>query len=354
MTLQLVEIKDTVSIGSFELECGEILPDVTLAYEKVGRVGTDQVILVCHALTGDAHAVGNESDPGWWDGLIGTGKYIDLTEYTVITMNVLGGCGGSTGPASTDPRTGKPYGSRFPKVTIRDMVRAQYEALLKLGIHRLKAVIGGSMGGMLALEFAVMYPDFMEKCIPIATAASLSAMSMAYNTIGRRAIVSDPDWQGGDYYPSKGPVQGLSIARMIGMVTYRTDLLFEERFSRQNRENARELVDSYLHYQGRKLVNRFDANTYLRFLDAMDHHDLGRGRGGVEEAVKKIHAEVLTIGIEEDIYFPVWQQRDFHQICLKKGVKSVYHEFSSDYGHDAFLVEFNRFGPRIHRFLNGG
>ena len=353
MTLQLIKIKDTVSIGPFETECGEVLPEVTMAYEKVGNIETDQVILVCHALTGDTHAVGSDSDPGWWDGLIGTGKYIDLTEHTVITMNVLGGCGGSTGPASTDPRTGKPYGSRFPQVTIRDMVRAQYKALLKLGIKRLKAVIGGSMGGMLALEFAVMYPDFLEKCIPIATGTTLSAMSMAYNTIGREAIVSDPNWQGGDYYPAKGPVQGLSIARMIGMVTYRTDLLFEERFSRQNPKNSRDLVDSYLHHHGCKLVKRFDANTYLRFLDAMDHHDLGRGRGGVEEAVKKISAEILTIGIEEDIYFPVWQQREFHQICLKKGVKCNYHEFSSAYGHDAFLVEFDRFGPKIQQFLNG-
>ena len=353
MNLQLIKIKDTVSIGPFELECGEVLPEVTMAYEKVGRIETDQVILVCHALTGDAHAVGSESDPGWWDGLIGAGKYIDLAEYTVITMNVLGGCGGSTGPASLDPRTGKPYGSRFPQVTIRDMVRAQYEALLKLGIKRLKAVIGGSMGGMLALELAVMYPDFVEQCIPIATGTTLSTMSMAYNAIGRQAIVSDPKWQGGDYYPEKGPVQGLSIARMIGMVTYRTDLLFEQRFNRQNPKNSRDLVGSYLHHHGNKLVKRFDANTYLRFLDAMDHHDLGRGRGGVEEAVKNISAKVLTIGIQEDIYFPVRQQREFHQICLKTGVESIYHEFSSDYGHDAFLVEFHRFGPQIQQFLKG-
>ncbi|MBA4601700.1 homoserine O-acetyltransferase MetX [Thermoactinomyces mirandus] len=352
MNLQLIKIKDHVHLGPFQLECGEVLPEVTIAYEKVGNIETDQVILVCHALTGDTHAVGDEANPGWWDGLIGVGKYIDLQKYTVITMNVIGGCAGSTGPASIDPCTRKEYGSRFPMVTIRDMVRVQHEALRKLGIDRLKAVIGGSMGGMMVLEWAVMYPGYMEKCIPIATGATLSTMSMAYNEIGRQAILEDPEFRGGDYYPGKGPVKGLSIARMIGMVTYRTNPLFEQRFAQQNTQNTQALVESYLHYQGKKLVNRFDANTYLRFLDAMDHHDLGRGRGGLEEAVKNISAQVLTIGIKEDIYFPVRQQREFHQICQRAGIRSSYHEFSSDYGHDAFLVEYQLFGKQIQQFLD--
>lgn len=351
MNLQLLKIKDHVHLGPFRLECGEVLPEVTIAYEKAGNIDTDQVILVCHALTGDTHAVGDETDPGWWDGLIGVGKYIDLQKYAIITMNVLGGCGGSTGPASIDPRTHREYGSRFPKVTIRDMVRAQYEALEKLGIDHVKAVIGGSMGGMMTMEWAVMYPEYMEKCIPIATGATLSTMSMAYNEIGRRAIMEDPEFKEGDYYPGKGPVQGLSIARMLGMVTYRTNPLFEQRFAGQNVPNKQALVESYLHYQGKKLVNRFDANTYLRFLDAMDHHDVGRGRGGLEEAVKNISAQVLTIGIKEDIYFPVRQQREFHHICQLAGINSTYHEFSSDYGHDAFLVEYQLFGQQIQQFL---
>lgn len=353
MLTRAISRKNTEKIGSLQLESGEKLAEVEVAYELAGKwtLEKDNVIVVCHALTGDTHTVGDEQSPGWWDGLIGPGGYIDTQRYAVITMNTLGGCNGSTGPSSPHPETGTPYGSRFPKVTIRDMVKAQYICLEKLGIRHVKAVIGGSMGGMLALEWAVMYPDFMDACIPIATGATLSSLSMAHNEIGRRAIMLDPQWQGGDYYPGSGPLNGLSTARMVGMVTYRTEDLFERRFRREGEENPYLQVESYLRYQGEKLVSRFDANSYLLFLSAMDGHDIGRGRGGIEKAVEMIRARILTIGITEDMYFPVRQQRSFHQLCLNKGKNAVYHEFSSYYGHDAFLVEFNQFGSKIRQFL---
>lgn len=343
-----------VNIGQFRLESGECLQEVNIAVEIVGTIspGKNNVILLCHALTGDTRAVGDSTSPGWWDGMIAEGGFIDLHRFAVVTMNVLGGCGGSTGPSSTDPETGRPYGSRFPKVTIRDMVRAQQRCLLKLGIDRLEAVIGGSMGGMQALEWAIMFPEQVKKCIPIATGATLSSLSVAYNEIGRQAIITDPMWQGGDYYPGPGPVNGLSIARMVGMVTYRTETLFEERF-RKNRagDNIPRGVESYLHHQGKKLVKRFDANTYLLLLHAMDTHDIGRGRGGIEEAIAGIEAEMLIIGITEDLYFPVRQQRELHEVCLKNNKRSTYLEFCSPYGHDAFLVEFDKFGYQVRGFL---
>jgi homoserine O-acetyltransferase len=357
MLTRAISPKNTKKIGALVLESGEELPEVEVAYEMAGNltVEKDNVIVVCHALTGDTHSVGDERSPGWWDGLIGPGAYIDTRRYAVITMNALGGCSGSTGPSSPHPVTGTPYGSRFPQVTIRDMVKAQYTCLKQMGIDHVKAVIGGSMGGMQVLEWAVMYPGFMDACIPIATGATLSSLSMAYNEIGRRAIMQDPMWQGGDYYPDPGPLQGLSIARMVGMVTYRTEALFERRFRKPEEENLQEnpqaMVESYLRYQGEKLVKRFDANSYLLFLSAMDGHDLGRGRGGIEKAVDRIRARILTIGITEDLYFPVRQQRSFHQLCLNKGKKAFYHEFSSYYGHDAFLVEYEQFGPKIRQFL---
>ncbi|SEM99996.1 homoserine O-acetyltransferase MetX [Lihuaxuella thermophila] len=343
-----------VNIGEFRLESGERLPEVNIAVEIAGTIspGKNNVILLCHALTGDTRAVGDSTGPGWWDGMIGEDGFIDLHRFAVVTMNVLGGCGGSTGPSSNNPETGRPYGSRFPKVTIRDMVRAQQRCLHKLGINRVEAVIGGSMGGMLALEWAILFPKQVKKCIPIATGATLSSLSIAYNEIGRQAILTDPMWQGGDYYPGPGPVNGLAIARMIGMVTYRTEKLFEERFRMKRADNPVTLgVASYLHYQGKKLVNRFDANTYLLLLHAMDTHDIGRGRGGVERAIARIEAEMLTIGITEDLYFPVRQQRELHEVCLKNNKKSTYLEFGSPYGHDAFLIEFDKFGYQVREFL---
>lgn|SRR5690606_13806438 len=352
--------KLTVPIGPLDLECGRRLKQVEIAVETAGTLSDsrDNVILVCHALTGDAHAVGDAEHPGWWDGLIGPGGYIDTNRYFVITTNVLGGCAGSTGPSSINPETGRPYGSSFPVVTIRDMVRAQRRCLEEMGISRIAAVVGGSMGGMQVLEWGILYPEAVERLIPIATSVALSPMGIAYNDIGRQAILADPDWKGGDYYPGPGPRKGLAIARMMGMVTYRTGHLFEERFSRRIQDDGPIIrldslfqVESYLRYHGEKLVRRFDANSYLYLLKAMDLHDIGRGRGSVERALSRIQADVLVIGIREDILFPIREQRKIHALLQRLGKRSRLKEIESDYGHDAFLIEFDEVGPPIRRFL---
>ncbi|OYD08598.1 homoserine O-acetyltransferase MetX [Paludifilum halophilum] len=354
--------KQVVPIGSYTPESGQRIETVEVAVETVGTLTPekDNAVLVCHALTGDSHAVGKEGDSGWWDGLIGPGGYIDTNRYFVITMNVLGGCDGTTGPSSVNPATGQPYGSQFPFITIRDMVHVQRLCLDRLGVSSLHAVIGGSMGGMMVLEWGVLYPDRVGKLIPIATAAALSPTAIAYNDVGRQAILSDPDFCEGDYYPGPGPVKGLSIARMMGMITYRTAELFEKRFSRnlqdyggsQRSSESVFQIESYLRYQGRKLVNRFDANTYLRLLKAMDTHDIGRGRGGKEKALRLIQSPVLVIGIREDMLFPIQQQRELHDGLFRMNKSSRLVEISSEYGHDAFLVDFKQTGREIESFLS--
>lgn len=355
--------RKTISVGSVQLECGDSLPEVKVAVEVAGRdpePDGSNIVLVCHALTGDAHAVGDGDDPGWWDGLIGPGKAIDTRTYHVLTLNVLGGCGGTTGPASIDPATGRPYGSSFPFVSIRDMVQVQKRCLDELGIGCVNMVIGGSMGGMLVLEWGILYPSFARKLVPIATAAALTPTAIAYNDIGRQAILRDPAYQEGHYYPGPGPVNGLTVARMMGMVTYRTPQLFEKRFSRNLQDGEEETrmdslfqVESYLRHQGRKLVGRFDANSYLYLLKAMDTHDLGRGRGGVEIALASMEASVLVVGIREDQLFPIHQQRELYTQLKSLGKNCELLEISSEYGHDAFLVEFEEAGIRIGKFLEG-
>ncbi|SDC21907.1 homoserine O-acetyltransferase [Melghirimyces thermohalophilus] len=360
VTARIFERK-TVSVGSIRLEGGEVLPEVNVALESAGQAPESDgsnVVVVCHALTGDAHAVGDEASPGWWDGLIGPDRFIDTDQYHVITMNVPGGCDGSTGPSSVNPKTGKPYGSSFPFVSIRDMVRVQKRCLEVLGIERAEMVIGGSMGGMMVLEWGVMYPAFARKLVPIATAFSLTPTAIAYNDIGRQAILSDPGYKNGDYYPGPGPVKGLAVARMLAMVTYRTPQLFEKRFSRGlqvegdvAQMNSLFQVESYLRHQGNKLVKRFDANSYLHLLKAMDTHDLARDRE--EMPLSRITAEVLVIGIQEDQLFPIEQQRELYKQLKGLDKNCDLLEISSEYGHDAFLVDFREMGPRIKNFLTG-
>jgi homoserine O-acetyltransferase len=316
--------------------------------------------LVCHALTGDVNAAGEADKPGWWDGLIGPGRTIDTNRYYVICSNVLGGCYGSTGPATLNPATGQPYATTFPVVTIRDMVRAQKKLLEQLGIKRLYAVIGGSMGGMQVYEWAVEYPDMMEIAIPIATCSRISAVAIAYNDVARQAICSDPEWQKGFYYPAPGPTRGLSIARMVGMITYRTAELFEERFGRNLQAEAGNhlyestfQIESYLRYQGEKLVKRFDANSYLYLLKAMDTHDIGRNRGGVEQALSRIKARVLSVGITNDLLYPPDHQAEMARLLEQKGVESHFYTLDSKFGHDGFLVEFEKMSRILAPFFNG-
>lgn len=344
----------TMEIGDLPLQSGEILPQVEMALEISGKISEqrDNVVVVCHALTGDQNAVGSEEELGWWSGLIGTQGYVDTENYAVLTINVLGGCYGSTGPGSINPLTGKPYGSQFPRITIRDMVYAQQRVLQKLSIFKVQAVIGGSMGGMIALEWAALFPHVVKKCVLVATGPSLTPFAVAHNMIARQAIHNDPEWKQGDYYPHIGPEKGLAIARMVGLVTYRTEELFQQRFSHPNPANDRDQVESYLNYQGKKLVQRFDANTYLCFLDAMDQYDFTFSRHSLAQAVSHIQGELLIIGIQEDLLFPLRQQLELYELCRRAGKKVDFYAFSSTYGHDAFLADFAQFGTKIESFVN--
>lgn len=336
----------TISIGSFTFESGEQLPNVELAYERYGPTDAP-VILVCHALTGNQLAIGSEEEPGWWAGLIGEDCPIDTNRYQVITFNVLGGCHGSTGPASIDPNTGRAFRQNFPKVTIRDMVHAQHSALQFLGIKEVQAVTGGSLGGMQAYEWGLLYPDFMKQLFILAATPYLSDYGIAFNHIGARAIKCDPNFKEGNY-ESNEQLHGFEIARMTGMVTYRSGPLFEKRFDRSHKAGAAYEIQSYLDYQGDKIKERFDANSYLYLLDAMNNHDIGRGRNGWKNAAKQYKAELHTFSFEHDLLYPDSLIRQF----ATHPEKSSHHHIPTDYGHDGFLVEFERWGKWVQEKLN--
>lgn len=345
-----------VSIGNLELESGEILPEVELAYERVGR-RDGEIILVCHALTGNQFTVGTNHQPGWWSGLIGAGKFIDTHHYQVITFNVLGGCSGSTGPLSINQMTANQYKNSFPFVTIRDMVHAQFKALQKMEIHRVRAVIGGSLGGMQVLEWGILYPTFFDLLIPLAVTPVFSDYGVAFNAIARRAIVNDSSWKNGEY--QEGDVlQGLEIARMIGMVTYRTDKMFNQRFQKERKmvgRNQEEFqVESYLTYQGEKLARRFDANSYLRLLHAMNQHDIGLSREGWKNALASIQSKVLLLGYSGDLLYPPNIVKEVASVLQQLGKTAVFHEIETDFGHDGFLAEYSKWGDRIKRMIDKG
>ncbi|MDN5347630.1 MAG: homoserine O-acetyltransferase/O-succinyltransferase [Clostridia bacterium] len=350
---------------TFELECGARLGPITVAYETYGRLNSsgDNAILVLHALTGDAHVAGKRSPedrkPGWWDPMVGPGRPLDTERYFVVCSNVLGGCYGTTGPSSTNPTTGRPYGLDFPIITIRDMVRVQRVLLEHLGVKRLVTAIGGSMGGMQALEWGVNYPDFLASIIPIATSGRTSAQGIAYNAVQREAIYMDPGWEGGNYYGRPGPQKGLALARMIGTITYKSDVSWSFKFGRARNGSLEDLyklegrfeIENYLHYQGRKLVERFDANTYLYLTKAIDLHDVGRGHPSYAEALGRISCPCLAIGISTDILYPPYQVKEIAEILQKQGRPAKYAELNSPYGHDAFLIEFDKLGAIVKEFL---
>ena len=363
----------TVTDGRpFALEGGGRIDDVVLAYETWGTLNADgsNGVLVCHALTGDSHAAGTigpgHGQDGWWDDLIGPGKPVDTDRWFVVCANVLGGCQGSTGPASPHPEDGRPYGSRFPVVTIRDMVRAQARLMEHLGVRRWMAVVGGSMGGMQALEWAVMYPRRVRSVVPIATCMQATAQQIAWGAIGRRAIRLDPQWRGGDYYdaePGDGPGEGLEIARMVAQVTFRSDNVFTDRFGRELADKAtvgdtlgmwqRFEVERYLEYHGQKLARRFDTNSYLAIGKAMDLHDVARGRGSLDRAMLRVVAPTMTVGIWSDMLYPSYQQQQIHEILSANGVPSEYVEIDSPHGHDAFLINGDQLAEPLERFLGG-
>lgn len=350
----------------FVLENRQTLPEVTTCYEMYGALNAaaDNVILITHGLTGSSHAAGryrpDSPYAGYWDPLIGPGKVFDTQRYCVIAPNALGGCRGSTGPASINPRTGREYGLEFPIITIRDMVRVQKRLMEHLGVHRLRLVVGGSMGGMQALEWAVTYPEMVDSICPIASSARNSAQAIAFNECMRRAIMLDPNWKRGEYYGGPKPAGGLALARMIGTITYLSDSIMEEMFGRkpameetplEHELHRRFDVERYLHDEGEKLVRRFDANSYLYVTRAIDMHDISRGYASLEEAYRRIQAKVLLIGIRSDILFYPHRIRAMHESLLRLGIASTYWEMDSDYGHDAFLVEQEKMIPPLREFL---
>ncbi len=352
----------------FVLEGGGQLRDLTIAFETWGTLSpeADNAILVCHALTGDAHAAGpsgpGHPTPGWWDDMIGPGKPIDTERWFVVCANVLGGCQGTSGPASPLPDRPGHYGPNFPVVTIRDVVRTQSRVADALGIHRWHAVIGGSMGGMQALEWAVMFPERVGSLVAIATSAAASAQQIAWWSTGRRAIALDPKWRDGHYYdaePGEGPHAGLALARMVSQVTFRSDDVFTDRFGRTPVDPLagrfemwqRFEVERYLDYHGAKLARRFDANSYLLLTKAMDLHDLGRGRGGIPAALARISAPTLAMGITSDILYPAYQQQSLVVDIDHSGGNARYQEIDSVHGHDAFLIEFDQVSSALVPFL---
>jgi homoserine O-acetyltransferase len=369
------------------LDCGRALHPVRIAYETYGTLSParDNVILVCHALSGDAHAAGFTAAPvaastrdgfgaedrdagksrglGWWDGMIGPGKAFDTDRFFVVSTNLLGGCRGTTGPSSTDPATGRPYGSDFPVITVADMVRAERAFLKELGITRLAAVAGGSLGGMQALEWAVLYGDDVDAIIPIASTHALEPQGLAWNAIARSAILADPDWQGGHYYGTgRAPTAGMGVARMVGHITYLSAGSLSDKFGRrlqfsndirfQLTEPEFE-VENYLRYQADAFVKRFDANTYLYTSRALTYFDLARqyGSGRLTDALRQVSARTLLIAFSSDWLYPPSNSEQLAAALRASGKEVELQIIDAPYGHDCFLLEEARQIPMIREFL---
>ncbi|MEE0024435.1 homoserine O-acetyltransferase MetX [Methanobrevibacter sp.] len=349
----------------FELESGKSLECITIAYETYGKLNNDRsnAILICHALTGDAHAAGwhrGEKKPGWWDMIIGPGKVLDTEKYFIICSNVLGGCKGTTGPSSINPKTGKEYGIDFPVITIKDMVDVQKLLIDSFNIDQLYAIIGGSMGGMQVLQWVVSYPEMMKKAIPIATTARSSPQQIAFNEVGRQAIFSDPDWNEGNYYASgKIPKNGLSLARMIAHITYLSDESMYLKFGRDLQDKDEISydftmdfqVESYLHHQGESFVKRFDANSYLYITKAVDLFDLAIDNS-IIEGFKDVKAKLEVISVNSDWLYPTEQSTEIVSALNVNDVAVSFSEIKSNYGHDAFLLEKGQLNYLLSKFLS--
>ncbi len=376
-------IVDAVDLGSFEFECGESIPDLRVAYETYGEFDGDNAVLICHALTGSSH-VTTRRDPeirtelpdtggqakAWWSDIVGPGKAIDTTEYFVVCPNLPGSCYGTTGPASAHPDTGDPYGTRFPPVTVGDWTRAQRRLLDELGIGRLHAVVGGSVGGMNVLDWMARYPDDLRFAVPIATAPRLDTQCLALDAIARRAITTDPNWKQGDYYGDTPPADGLAIARQLGHVMYLSKASMSRRFARRSagREAQRDTfpvdraatffpyrdVESYLDYNAEKFVKRFDANSYLYLTRAMDNYDLSSGYEDDQAALAAFQGEALVMSFTGDWHFTVRQSGELADALRDTDAAVAHHVVESDHGHDAFLVEPESVGPPVADFLENG
>jgi homoserine O-acetyltransferase len=385
--------RDVISVGEFEFECGESIPDLELAYETYGGFTGENAVLVCHALTGSAHVAGRrrrtesskdgsdgdgEGNAGgsthgqaraWWEDIVGPGKAIDTTEYYVICVNVPGSCFGSSGPASENPN-GEPYGVDFPAVTVGDWTRAQRRLLDAIGVPGLRAVVGGSVGGMNALEWAKRHPDHGDRVIPVAAAARLDSQCLAIDAIAERAIRADPNWRGGNYYGEEPPKQGLALARQLGHVMYLSKRSMDRKFGRRSagRKAVRDVfpvdpaagffplreVESYLDYQAETFAERFDANSYLYLLRAMDNYDLAAGYEGDAAALAAFGGEALVLSFTADWHYTTAQSEALATAFRESGSATAHHVIESDHGHDAFLVEPEKVGPPLADFLDEG
>lgn len=347
-----------------ELDCGRRFGPITVAWEQYGALNRDRsnVVLVCHALSGGAHAAGwheGAEKPGWWHEMIGPGKAFDTNRYCVISTNVLGSCYGTTGPASINPVTGEVFGPDFPVVTIWDMVRAQRRLLHRLGVQRLHAVAGGSMGGMQALAWSVLYPEDVKAIVAIATTDRHSPRQIAFNEIARRAVMADPGWNGGRYDPARGPAAGLAVARMLGHVTYLSDAGMQRKFGRRAGPSRAYAIDTpefeverYLEHQGRSFVRRFDANSLLYITKAIDYFDLSDAHPSLEAALASTRARFFLLTFSSDWLYPPHQLERVASALRGSKRPVEYHCLTSEAGHDAFLVDHVRQAPLIRRFLS--
>lgn len=349
------------------LECGAKLGPITIAYETCGKLNDDKsnAVLICHALSGDSHVAGYYSNddpkPGWWDIMVGPGKGIDTDKYFIICSNILGGCMGSTGPCTYHPKTVEPYGHDFPVVTIGDMVRAQKALLGHLGIKKILSVIGGSIGGMQVLEWSVRYPEMVVSAVPLATTTRHSALAIAFNEVARQAIMTDPNWNNGDYYAGPKPDIGLAVARMIGHITYLSDESMRLKFGRRLQDksdfsfnfDADFQVESYLRYQGAKFVDRFDANSFLYITKAADYFDLEKqhGSGSTVKAFSKTGAKFLVVSFTSDWLYPTYQSKSMVKAMKKNGLDVSFCEIAAQWGHDAFLLPSERLTLLLRSFL---
>lgn len=349
------------------LDSGRALGPVEMVYETYGTPNADRTnaILICHALSGDAHAAGihdpHDKRLGWWDNMIGPGKAFDTERFWIISANVIGGCKGSTGPRSINPTTGKPYGSDFPLITIGDMVAAQKRLVDHLGIERLFCVVGGSMGGFQALEWTLRYPENVHSVICIAAGAQLSTQGIAFNAVGRHAITTDPDWQNGHYYDTAGPVRGLASARMVAHITYLSEISLNDKFGRRLQSADRLsydikhefAVESYLNHQGTRFTERFDANSYIYITKAMDYFDIVRTYGPLKEAFADAAARFLVVSYSSDWLFPTTQSKELVRALIASDRDVSFVDIDSPHGHDAFLIDIDQLTRITSAFLEG-
>jgi homoserine O-acetyltransferase/O-succinyltransferase len=339
---------------------GQTIAPFTIAYETFGELNEERsnAILVCHALSPSAHAAGKytaseEERPGWWDGLIGYGKGIDLDRYFVVCANIVGSCYGTTSPSSIDPATGKPYGSRYPWPVIEDMVNAQKLLLDHLGITRLRAVAGGSLGGMQVLMWAACYPEMMDAIITMAAGAAVPVEGIAWHVIGRKIIESDAHFNGGDYYDRHEPLRGLQVARMVGHMTYLSQQALETKFGRRRRGATRQFeIDSYFEHQGKKFAAQYDANSYIRVQAAMDEMDLAEQHGSLETAFAKWQGKTLLVSFDTDWLFPVTEVEKVERAMTANGTPVRHERIASNNGHDTFLIDYALITPPVRELLS--